>query len=462
MKYTLWIVAIFVLGLVIFIFIGYNRAHRLITVGDEPHYLIMSNSLIKDGDFDLKNNYENKDYQQYGWPTIDYQNHISANSKNGKYYSLHNIGLPILISPGYIFGKVDGSIVVLNIIAAIAGVFVFALAYKITESYLKSLIAWSVIFLIPISLYSSAVYTEIPLFAISIILLFLLFKYSRSQKTILLIIASFLLSLLIWLHVKYVFVSASFIIAYIFLTKNDYFKNILILVSLPLLSQILEMFVFHKWFGVASLTAAYPNLWQANQNIAGAIIEGIPGLLIDRAFGLFLYSPVFILSFSGLYFLFKENRRIAYATIFIFLINFLAFGMYVKFLGFVPVGRFVMPVMGIMVLWLIFFIKHLDLKNIKSIIFYFLLAVSLFFSHALIMNPIKALGVGDQSNMFSLLPGFMSHYQNIFPNLIGRIDNFEFPRLTQLSIFQTIGLLFAIFLINYFYIRNSIPVKREK
>src|SRR6187200_2853743 len=33
--------------------------------GDEPHYLLMTQSLLRDGDFDLRNNYEHMDYLEY-------------------------------------------------------------------------------------------------------------------------------------------------------------------------------------------------------------------------------------------------------------------------------------------------------------------------------------------------------------------------------------------------------------
>ena len=36
------------------------------TGGDEPHYLVIAQSLLKDGDIKVANNYERKDYLEYG------------------------------------------------------------------------------------------------------------------------------------------------------------------------------------------------------------------------------------------------------------------------------------------------------------------------------------------------------------------------------------------------------------
>jgi len=65
--------------LVILFFISlvlYNAGSLLLTssgqtfAGDEPHYLLISHSLLNDGDVDLANNYANKDYQKIMLPEI--------------------------------------------------------------------------------------------------------------------------------------------------------------------------------------------------------------------------------------------------------------------------------------------------------------------------------------------------------------------------------------------------------
>ena len=36
--------------------------------GDEPHYLLMTHSLLRDGDLELSNNYERHDFEAYTLP----------------------------------------------------------------------------------------------------------------------------------------------------------------------------------------------------------------------------------------------------------------------------------------------------------------------------------------------------------------------------------------------------------
>jgi hypothetical protein len=75
--------------------------------GDEPHYLLISHSLIKDGDLNLANNYENGDYQAY-MPRVPLQEHVVPGKTPGSKYSMHSPGVSILLLPFYALGLVLG------------------------------------------------------------------------------------------------------------------------------------------------------------------------------------------------------------------------------------------------------------------------------------------------------------------------------------------------------------------
>src|SRR3984893_17580327 len=57
--------------------------------GDEPHYLVTTQSLLKDGDLQVENNYRQRDYAPYfhGRLVPDYD----RRGKNGAIYSIHPI-----------------------------------------------------------------------------------------------------------------------------------------------------------------------------------------------------------------------------------------------------------------------------------------------------------------------------------------------------------------------------------
>src|SRR6187401_3478505 len=68
--------------------------------GDEPHYLMVAESLVSDGDLDVANNYRNGDGRWFGNETLESGPHAHA-ALDGRVWSTHDIGLPIVLVPVY-------------------------------------------------------------------------------------------------------------------------------------------------------------------------------------------------------------------------------------------------------------------------------------------------------------------------------------------------------------------------
>ena len=68
--------------------------------GDEPFYLLTTQSLLADGDFDLRNQYETRSYESF----FDHPDGLWQQSvpkpDDGQLLSPHNPGLSILVIPG--------------------------------------------------------------------------------------------------------------------------------------------------------------------------------------------------------------------------------------------------------------------------------------------------------------------------------------------------------------------------
>jgi hypothetical protein len=72
--------------------------------GDEPHYLLITKSLVTDGDINLAENYQNKEYRAF------YDGELDPHARPGKrgegtLYSRHLPALPVLITPFYVAGE---------------------------------------------------------------------------------------------------------------------------------------------------------------------------------------------------------------------------------------------------------------------------------------------------------------------------------------------------------------------
>src|SRR5271169_4573197 len=67
--------------------------------GDEPHYLVAAESLARDGDFDLRNNYNPAVYLDW-YPAPNLNPQVQARP-DGAQYLIHTYGLPLLIAPAF-------------------------------------------------------------------------------------------------------------------------------------------------------------------------------------------------------------------------------------------------------------------------------------------------------------------------------------------------------------------------
>lgn len=84
-----------VLFFVTFLALGYRFQEVVGISGDEPHYLLITYSLIHDKDLAVQNNYASQDYRNY------FNGKMGAHLAHGTPYSVHGIGLPLLLVPGF-------------------------------------------------------------------------------------------------------------------------------------------------------------------------------------------------------------------------------------------------------------------------------------------------------------------------------------------------------------------------
>lgn len=68
--------------------------------GDEPHYLIVSQSLLADGDLDVRNNYATGQSRRFGGGGLEPGPH-ARETQNGRLLSVHDVGVPVALLPVY-------------------------------------------------------------------------------------------------------------------------------------------------------------------------------------------------------------------------------------------------------------------------------------------------------------------------------------------------------------------------
>jgi hypothetical protein len=86
--------------------------------GDEPYYLLMTESLVRDHDLDLTNQYRDIARSDAGRPDLLPQPG-DPRGPNGEQYSRHEPFLPILLTPGYALAGIPGALAVIALFGAL-------------------------------------------------------------------------------------------------------------------------------------------------------------------------------------------------------------------------------------------------------------------------------------------------------------------------------------------------------
>ena len=300
----LWAVALFLLLSAAYAFSVDIRASRgAFITGDEPFYLLTTQSLLADGDLDLRNQYKAKSYRSFFDHAGDLW-HQSAPTADGRLLSPHNPGLSVLMIPGYALAGLRGVQVQLLLMAAAAMTFAFILADRLTG---RRAVCWLVALGVGLTatafIYSTEIYPEFPA-ALALIAGLLIAVHSERpgwRGALFLVIT---LTALCWLGAKYVALALP-VSAY-FLLRADW-SGRMALAGLGSLSAALFIwFHLHVFGGLTpyGVNVVYSQ-WNTAQILAGHVefserYYRIWGLFVDRRFGIGHWAPLLLAAVPAL------------------------------------------------------------------------------------------------------------------------------------------------------------------
>src|SRR5258708_2505563 len=84
--------------------------------GDEPHYLMVADSLIRDHDLSLERDYAEGRYRDFHPAPL--APHYRVRGKGGEIYSLHAVGLSLIVLPAYAVASYAGASLLIALLAA--------------------------------------------------------------------------------------------------------------------------------------------------------------------------------------------------------------------------------------------------------------------------------------------------------------------------------------------------------
>lgn len=379
--------------------------------GDEPHFLMITSSLVNDHDINLRNNYNNKDYTFF-YP-IALRPHAKIHTAT-EIYSAHGTGLPLLLTPGYLVGYRTGAVFIIILLASLLSTTIFSLAYAVTEKNTTSIcLSLLMIFTTPLFFYSLQLFSELPAALIIAYIFTAVFIAKEQQlpknKTLFI---GILLAFLPWLHIRYIFFTVIFLV---YLSLNLKHKTRLLL---PIsLSIILLLLYMKTCFGEFSFTAQYFAITAGFHHL----FRGIIGNFIDRQFGLFVYSPYYIFIGAGLFYFWKVKRRLFLLwsiTVIPFIIIISSY--YEWYGGYCPPLRYMIPVVPLLIVPLAYLFQQNKHWLFLSI-FTGLGCYSLYIKNFLLQSPDTLYNIPGTISTSLLYPSLFNLQYNDYAKITGWI-----------------------------------------
>ena len=255
---------------------------RVDASGDEPHYLVMAQSLWREHDLDLRDNYARQDWREFrSGPT---EPHYASPRSDGRPFPGHAPGLPFALAPIYALGGRLLSAIFLGVLVGGVGALAFRAAHLEGRSAEAALLAGVIAAGPPLAAFSLHMYTE----SASALLVFgayLALRFGAPRLGAAL--AAACASALPFLHPKMAL--ASLAVAFAAFVWRDR-------LSLPTFAVVASMgglaygAFWMSIFGVPTGLGVYGGV---PEDAALNPIATFLGLFVDRAYGLLPIAPVF-------------------------------------------------------------------------------------------------------------------------------------------------------------------------
>jgi hypothetical protein len=307
--------------------------------GDEPHYLMVAESILRDHDVSLQDDYAAGRYRDFFTGTLE--PHYRVRGKQGQIVSLHAVGLSLLILPAYATGGYPAASFFMALLAALLAREIRELVRSWSESdALAEGTGWLIALSPPLVHYAGLIFTEVPAaLAVAVALRRGRDPWSASRLSG----AAWALALaaLPWLNVRYALVAATLLV--FALAARPPRRVAVVLCSALALSAIAVAFWHFHLYGFFDPRRVYGR----RPELSLALLpEGLQGLLLDQEFGLLTYAPVFALAAAGVVGLGATSRRLGAAVLALILIVVVPAGAWPMWRGgFNPPARFLLPVL---------------------------------------------------------------------------------------------------------------------
>lgn len=319
--------------------IGVHYVSQIEASGDEIDYLLMAQSLWREGDLDLRDNFARGDHLEYvgGFGHLPGGTHRA----DGRPYPTHAAGLSLLLAPVYALGRRKACVVFLSLVAAGLGLLVRDLARRAGADDEAALGAWAAAVGPPVFFYAYFIYAEVVVvFALALALRLLV----SSPGVVGAVVAALALSALPWLHARMPLAAAA-LGAFAVVRLRGRARWAFVATAGAMAAAYLGY--QYSVFGRLSPLAAYGGkvpIPMAHRTPGRTLV----GLFLDRGFGLLPYAPVYLLGLAGLPLLLGRRQRDRWAYALAGAGVLLPVLAWKNWWGFSPPARFTVPLVPVL------------------------------------------------------------------------------------------------------------------
>ncbi|MGE3176266.1 MAG: hypothetical protein AB7O32_02250, partial [Vicinamibacterales bacterium] len=270
--------------------------------GDEPHYLVITQSLLLDGDLKIENNHARRDYRSYftGELRPDYM----TRGVDREIYSIHAPGLSALLIPGFAIAGTRGAVVTMCVLAALAALAIFDIACLVGGSG----VAWAtwaaVCLTVPTIPHAWSLFPEMA--GTAIVAWGVLWGMQAGERSSAVWLwRGLCLAWLPWLHTKFSVLMAGLAIHLAWRLRSQWIRAGAFLAPMAV-SGVAWLASFYVIYGTISPEAPYGEYaarFVRFENVPRSVL----GLLFDQKFGLLVYAPAFAIALPGFWFLLRDR-----------------------------------------------------------------------------------------------------------------------------------------------------------
>jgi hypothetical protein len=347
--------------------------------GDEPHYLIIAQSIAFDGDLDVENNYA-QESNLIGAGVLQPEQHVRR-GRNNVMRPIHDIGLPLIfapyvrmaypaaewlaatlpepvmhaarLTPPLIFRHLIS--LAMALLTGLLGVQLFSIFSRIASSERQAML-WALLLTLSPPLLSHAFlfFTELPSALIVAWLVKVLSDPREDQPPAALL--GIAIGLLLLVHVRNIALVVVFlgwaIVRFRRLSVSRASWTVFA-VGVTTMLAVRTFVVFTFWGTLFTTPAARPDF---SIGIVDAIRETAAraiGALVSREYGLLLFAPIYVLAIAGLW-LIRSQPMLAPRAIWALLASYLVL-LIVPYTnvhgvsgGFAPASRMILPIVPLL------------------------------------------------------------------------------------------------------------------